>query len=195
MRWAGGGDYFATRPMNLDEFLAWERGQELRYEFDGIAPVAMTGGTIEHSQIATNIVEALRRRLRGGPCRAFRGDLKIVVNGRIRYPEAVVTCAPVDRGADIVPEPVVVLEVVSPSTAAVDRVVKNRDYRGTPAIQQYVLLAQSVTGATVYSRQGADWVAHLVTGEAVLAFLARRGRSGRKDSRGDNCQPFGRRLS
>ena len=53
--------------MSLDDFLQWKRGQQLRYEFDGFAPVAMTGGTIEHSQIATNIVEALRRRLRGGP--------------------------------------------------------------------------------------------------------------------------------
>ncbi len=37
------------KPMTLDEFLAWEREQELRYEFDGFAPVAMTGGTVAHS--------------------------------------------------------------------------------------------------------------------------------------------------
>jgi Uma2 family endonuclease len=47
--------------VSLDEFLDWERGQELRWEFDGATPVAMTGATVEHSQIATNIVEALRR--------------------------------------------------------------------------------------------------------------------------------------
>ena len=44
------------RPMTLDEFLAWERRQELRYEFDGTRAVAMTGGTVEHSVIATNLV-------------------------------------------------------------------------------------------------------------------------------------------
>lgn len=66
------------RPMSLDEFLAWERGQELRYEFDGIRPAAMTGGTVEHSVIAANLVRALEDRLRGKPCRAFRGDLNRV---------------------------------------------------------------------------------------------------------------------
>ena len=105
------------QPMSVAEFLAWERTQELRHEFDGIAPVAMTGGTVNHSEIATNIVEALRRRLRGGPCRAFRGDLKLLVNGRVRYPDTVVTCTPVPGGADVVPDPLAVFEVLSPGTA------------------------------------------------------------------------------
>ena len=50
--------------MTLDEFLAWEREQELRYEFDGFAVRAMNGGTLAHSEIATNLVEALRRAVR-----------------------------------------------------------------------------------------------------------------------------------
>ncbi|MBV9749242.1 MAG: hypothetical protein JO157_10540 [Acetobacteraceae bacterium] len=44
------------KPMSLDEFLARERAQDLRYEFDRFQPIAMTGGTVEHSEIATNIV-------------------------------------------------------------------------------------------------------------------------------------------
>ncbi len=82
----------ARRPMSLDEFLDWERGQELRWEFDGIGPVAMNGGSIAHSEIATNIVEALRARLRGGPCRAFRGDLKSIVKGLVRDQDELLTC-------------------------------------------------------------------------------------------------------
>ncbi len=69
--------------MSLDEFLAWERKQDRPFEFDGFAPVAMNGGTVAHSEIATNVVEALRRQTRGGPCRASRGDLEIVVAGRV----------------------------------------------------------------------------------------------------------------
>ncbi len=157
------------RPMTLDEFLAWERRQELRYEFDGVRPVAMTGGTVEHSEIATNLVEALRRRLGGKPCRAFRGDLKILVAGRIRYPDATVTCSPVPRGTDVVPEPVVVFEVLSASTAATDRIEKNEEYRLTPSIQRYVMLEQARRAATVFSRVGDDWTGHVLTGDAVLA--------------------------
>jgi len=54
--------------MTMDEFVDWENRQELRYEFDGFAAVAMTGGTQEHSLIQANLIAALRVRLRGGPC-------------------------------------------------------------------------------------------------------------------------------
>ncbi len=157
------------RPMSLDEFLAWERLQELRYEFDGVRIVAMTGGTIEHSVIATNLVITLQPRLRSGPCRAFRSDLKIIVAGRVRYPDAVVTCSPPEQGTDIIPKPVIVFEVLSPSAAAVDRIEKNEEYRATPSIQRYVMLEQTRQAATVFARVGEDWVGHVLTGAAMLA--------------------------
>lgn len=157
------------RPLSLDDFLGWERRQELRYEFDGVQAVAMTGGTIEHSAIATNLVVALQSRLRGGPCRAFRSDVKIIVAGRVRYPDAVVTCSPPARGTDIIPNPVIVFEVLSPSTASVDRIEKNEEYRATPSIQRYVMLEQTRQAATVFARAGEDWAGHVLTGAALLA--------------------------
>lgn len=156
--------------MSLDEFLAWEHEQELRYEFDGFRPVAMTGRTIAHPEIATNIIEALRRRLQGRSCRAFRGDLKILAAGRVRYPDAMVMCSSVANDANIVPEPVVVFEVLSPSTASVDRIAKNEEYRQTPSIQHYVMLGQASQAATAFSRVGDDWIGHVLTGDASLSF-------------------------
>ncbi len=157
------------RPMTIDEFLAWERRQELRYEFDGLRAVAMTGGTVEHSEIATNVVEALRRRLQGGPCRSLRGDLKIIVAGRVRYPDAVVTCSPVPRGTDVVPEPVVVFEVLSSSTASVDRIEKSQEYGATPSIVRYVMLEQLRQAATVFTHTAdGGWAGRVVTGDATL---------------------------
>lgn len=150
--------------MTLDEFLAWERRQELRYEFDGFQPLAMTGGTVEHSVIGTNLALSLRDRLGGGPCRAFRGDIKMVVAGHVRYPDVVVTCSPVPRGTDIVPEPVVVFEVLSASTARTDRTVKNLEYRATPSIRHYVMLEQSAATATMFTRSHEDWIGRLITG-------------------------------
>ena len=135
------------RPTTLDEFLAWERGQELRCGFDGVQAVAMTGGTVEHGVVATNLVRALEGRLRGKPCRASRGDLRGAVAGRTRYPDAVVTCSPVPCGTDIIPEPVVVFEVLSASTAAADRVEKNKEHRLTPSIRRYVMLPLRHAGA------------------------------------------------
>jgi len=157
------------KPMSLDAFLAWERKQERPFEFDGFAPVAMNGGTVAHSEIATNVVEALRRGLRDGPCRVVRGDVKVVVAGRVRYPDVAVTCSPVTSDADILPEPVVIFEVLSASTAAIDRIVKNEEYRATPSIRHYVMLEQTRAAATLFSRLGDDWVGHVLTGDSSLA--------------------------
>lgn len=156
-------------PMVLDDFLAWERQQELRYEFDGVQPVAMTGGTVAHSVIATNLVRALDDRL-NGPCRVFRGDLKIVVASRVRYPDAVVTCVEVPDDTDIVPEPLVVFEVLSASTALIDRNVKAAEYHATPSIRRYVMVEQTRAEVTVLERAGPDWQETRLAGlGAVLA--------------------------
>jgi Uma2 family endonuclease len=157
-----------TKPMSIEAFLAWERGQELRYEFDGEQIAAMTGGTLNHSAIATNIVSSLGRRLQR-PCRVYRGDVKLLVAGSVRYPDAAVTCSPADGRSDVLPDPVVVFEVLSASTASVDRVTKNEEYRATPSIQRYVMLEQTRIAATVFARVNDNWIGTVITGEAVLA--------------------------
>lgn len=157
------------KPMTLEQFLAWEERQELRYEFDGLQPVAMVGGTAAHSSIQGNILLALGNRLRGKPCRPHGSHMKILVAGRIRYPEASVVCTPVPPHATVVTEPVVVFEVLSPGSTNTDFVVKNAEYRATPSIQRYVVLQQTHAGATVFRRKGEDWVAEPLSGDdAVL---------------------------
>ena len=156
------------RPMTTEEFLAWEEGQELRWEFDGFAPVAMTGGTRGHSVIQRNINIALGTRLRGTPCEVFTSDLKVQAAGSIRYPDAFVVCTPGPRTSTVVTDPVVVFEVLSPGTASIDHFVKNQEYRDTPSIQRYVILEQDVIGATVFARVGDDWVGHVLGAAAVL---------------------------
>ena len=81
--------------MSLAEFLAWEERQELRWEFDGFEPVAMTGGTAEHSIIERNLIfspgwPASRPSL----STLYTSNLKIAVAGSIRYPDAFVACTP-----------------------------------------------------------------------------------------------------
>jgi len=158
------------KPMTLAEFLEWEEGQPLRYEFDGVGPVAMTGGTYGHSTIQRNLAFALTGRLRGKPCQFQGSDLKIQVgDGHIRYPDGMVVCSPVDRTATVVHEPVVVFEVLSPSTAAKDRIVKAREYQATPSIRRYVMLEQDSVGATVYARSGETWTHEILVADSILA--------------------------
>jgi Uma2 family endonuclease len=158
----------ARKSMTLAEFLEWEDLQDLRYEFDGFQPVAMTGGTAAHAAIQRNLAIALGGRLRGQPCQFYGNDLKIEVAGRIRYPDGFVVCAPIPARAKLVRDPVVIFEVLSDSTGRTDLVTKNRDYSGTPSVRRYVILSQDEVGGTVFERIGDDWVGHLLTGDVIL---------------------------
>jgi Uma2 family endonuclease len=156
--------------MALAEFLEWEERQELRYEFDGVGPVAMTGGTFGHSAIQRNLAFALTGRLRGKPCQFLGSDLKFqVAEGHIRYPDGMVLCSAVDRTATFVLDPVVVFEVLSPSTTGNDRIVKAREYQATPSVQRYVMLEQDSMGATVYARSRDSWTHEILIADSILA--------------------------
>lgn len=161
-------DVARRKPMTLMQFLAWEERQELRYEFDGFQPAAMTGGTMEHEAIGNRLRGLLLDRLQGKPCRVWGPTIKIEVAGRIRYPDAFVSCTPAPRGATVIPEPVVVFEVVSPGSSRIDRIDKLREYQATPSIRRYVILEQDSIAGTVFSRLGSDWIAHALTERDVL---------------------------
>jgi len=159
------------RPWTMERFLAWEETQELRFEFDGVRPVATNGGTVAHSVIQRNLLFVLTGRLQGKPCRPHGSGLKIQVAGRIRYPDAFVVCTPIPANGRWVTDPVVVFEILSATTAATDMVEKNAEYRATPSIQRYVILQQTHAGATVFSRRGPDWLADIVAGDGAMLAL------------------------
>jgi Uma2 family endonuclease len=158
-------------PMTLAQFLAWEERQELRYEFDGFQPLAMTGGTVAHDQITFNLRKALDARLAGMPCRPLGPNIKIIVDGRARYPDAIVVCLPVSPDASVVDDPVIVFEVLSDGTSKTDLIDKNREYRATPSIQRYVILHQTHRAASVFVRREADWLSEVVVGDNAFLHL------------------------
>ena len=157
------------KPITLTEFLTWEERQELRYEFDGVGPVAMTGGTLAHARIQRNLAFALTGLLRGKPCEFLGSDLKIKTSDdHIRYPDGFVTCTGGENASTMVSDPVVIFEVLSPSTAANDRIVKAREYQAMPSVQRYVMLEQDAIGATVYARSSDAWTHEILIDGSVL---------------------------
>lgn len=151
--------------MTLAEFLAWEERQELRYEYDGFEPVAMTGGTIAHDQITFDLRTALTATLAGKPCRPLGPNVKIIADGRARYPDAIVVCRPVSPTATVVNDPVIVFEVLSAGSSETDLIDKNREYRATPSIQRYVVLQQTHIAAIVFVRREEGWLSEIVSGD------------------------------
>jgi Uma2 family endonuclease len=156
------------KSMTLSEFLAWEERQELRWEFDGVHPFAMTGGPVAHDRITFNLQKALDVRLAGKPCQPYGPNVKIVVARSVRYPDAFVTCTRPARDATIANDPVVVFEVVSESSDRTDRIDKFREYQATASIQRYVILEQTSIAATVFARFGDLWTASALTENDML---------------------------
>lgn len=164
-------DTAARRAWTREEFFSWAEDQEGPWEFDGVGPVAMTGGTINHSFIHQNISGALRDRLRGGPCRQLGPDAGVeTVGNAVRFPDVVVICGGVDGTARTLPDPVVVFEVLSPTSGRTDRIVKVREYAAVKSILRYVVVESTTIGLTVFSRgSGEDaWTATTLTEGDVL---------------------------
>jgi Uma2 family endonuclease len=158
------------RCMSLAEFLRWEERQTLRYEFDGIGPVAMTGGTASHSQIQTNLAISIGGRLRGKSCNFHGSHLKVqTADGHVRYPDGFVVCSPLTGGEQVIHDPIVIFEVLSPTTERIDRFVKAREYQAMPSVQRYVMLEQDTINAIVYARSGESWTHEILVADSVLA--------------------------
>ncbi|NJN58743.1 MAG: Uma2 family endonuclease [Leptolyngbyaceae cyanobacterium SL_5_9] len=129
--------------MSPQEYLVWEESQPLRYEYLHGEVVAMTGGTIPHNQVAVNLASVLKAHLRGKGCKVLTSDAKIAVSeqGPFHYADVSVTCDERDRAArQFIRYPCLVAEVLSPSTEAVDRGEKFRQYRRIETLREYLLI-------------------------------------------------------
>jgi len=158
----------AEKLMSLDEFLTWERDQPERYEYARGVITMMTGGSAAHVTIAMNLAFALRQALRGTGCRPFGSDMKVIANHTVRYPDISVTCRPVGDRDDHLSEPVLIIEVISPSTEREDRGRKKFDYFATPSIRQYALIEQDARRIDLYTRTATSWTDEIIEGDAVL---------------------------
>jgi Uma2 family endonuclease len=142
----------------LDEYFALERAGDARYEYWDGEVVCMSGGSEAHSQICGNVFFQLRLQLGRGRCRAFTSDMpvKTPTLPPYRYPDVSVACESLyekTRGIDVLVNPVLIVEVVSPTSAARDHEDKFGAYRAIDSLQEYGLVAQDTPRVTHYRRQ------------------------------------------
>lgn len=141
-----------------DEYLVAERVSESRSEYlDGVV-CPVTGATINHIQIVSNINTELALQFRGRPCRSLPIDLKIRLPGsrKFFYPDVSAVCGELqfhDQRRDIILNPVLVIEVLSKSTEAFDRGAKFQAYQTIESLKEYVLVAQDKPFVEQYVRQ------------------------------------------
>ena len=142
------------------DYLAYEAQSPVRHEYIAGEIFAMTGASIRHNVIALNFASALRSHLKGTPCRALIEGVKL----RLRkeqsyfYPDVMVTCEDrlqeLDSQQQIVEAPLVVIEILSPTTEATDRREKLRAYRTLPSLKEYLLVSQEQAQVEIYRRRG-----------------------------------------
>ena len=160
-------------PMTAAEFLAWEEMQTVKHEFvrgevfEMGRPgetYAMAGAGEAHVTLTGNAFIALRQHLKGTPCRCFFVDMKLRVEAAEAYfyPDLMVTCSQADAKDPLVKrEPVLLVEVLSPNTAAYDRGDKFAAYRQIPSLREYVLIDPQSRRCDVFRLQGDGlWVLH-----------------------------------
>lgn len=163
----------ATRlRMSAQDFLAWDETQTVRHEFVAGEVFAMAGAGEAHVTAAGNVYLLLRQHLAGTPCRTFITDMKLRVDAAdaVFYPDVMVTCSAADAADPLVKrEPVLLVEVLSPATAAYDRGDKFAAYRKLPSLREYLLVDTDSRRCDLY-RKGGDglWVLHpFEPGQAV----------------------------
>lgn len=164
-------------PVTLAQYLAFEESAEEKHIlWDGqIDPMwGMAGGSPAHNTISANAVAAALTRLRGGPCRTFTSGQKVWVplkNGVV-YPDVTIVCAGLslhDATTDVVENPVVIVEVLSPGTESFDRAEKFMGYRTIPTLRHYVMVSSKEARVEHYERadDGAWTYRELRTGDTL----------------------------
>ncbi|BAZ00924.1 hypothetical protein NIES37_49220 [Tolypothrix tenuis PCC 7101] len=148
--------------MTIEEYLAWEPLQDLRYEYVNGEVFAMTGGTIPHNDIALNLYTALRPHLRARGCRVNVSDVKVQLTptSAYYYPDVVVSCDPQDLNArKFIQNPKIIAEVLSPGTSSKDRGEKFTNYLQMPSLQEYLLIDSEKISVERYCRgEGRMWL-------------------------------------
>ncbi|HEX7314804.1 MAG TPA: Uma2 family endonuclease [Pyrinomonadaceae bacterium] len=148
----------------LEEYFALEDASDARFEYWDGDILCMSGGSRAHGTIGSNVVVLLGTSLRGGKCRAYTGDIAVYTPTLppYRYPDASVVCGEPEfknqKGHDALVNPVVVVEVMSPSTAALDEGPKFDAYKAVATLRDYLLVSQDEPRVTHHVRlEGGAW--------------------------------------
>ena len=133
-----------SRSMLVDEFLAWAQGRPGRFELVNGRVFAMAPERVRHTMIKGEVFAALRDAVRnaGKPCQAFCDGVTVRIDASTAYePDAAVRCGqPLDGNSLEVPDPLVVVEVLSPSTRGHDTGAKLTGYFLVPSLRHYLIV-------------------------------------------------------
>jgi Uma2 family endonuclease len=144
--------------MSEAEYLAFERASQFKHEYVNGKIIAMSGASREHNLISGSTYAALYNQLQERPCEIYPSEMRVRVEvaGSYAYPDISVVCDEpqfADDEFDMLLNPLVIIEVLSPSTEGHDRGRKFQDYRALDSLREYVLIAQDSPRIEHFLRQ------------------------------------------
>ena len=141
----------------VEEYLAFERKALDKHEYVDGEIIAMAGASREHNLIGTNTTVALATNLRGKGCEVYANDMRVRMKGKeYGYPDVVVVCSEpefADEEFDVLLNPTIVVEVLSPSTRFRDKTEKLETYQKMESIKECLLIEQSGMRVEHYIKQ------------------------------------------
>ncbi len=158
-----------------EEYLEQERLADYKSEYFAGEIFAMAGASRTHNLISNNVSASLTTQLRERPCEVYANDMRVQADQarQYSYPDVVVVCGEAqfrDGREDTLSNPVVIVEVLSPSTEANDRGEKFMRYRQTPSLTDYILLSQNARHVEHFVKQpDGSWRMTEANGEDTIS--------------------------
>ena len=162
------------------EYLTWERKQPFKNEYHNGYIIAMSGASRAHNLITMNIANQFYTQLVAQGCEIYPGDMRVQIRQPTSYfyPDIVVVCGEPrfeDDTFDTLLNPVLIVEVLSPSTAAFDRGEKFEHYKQLDSLQEYMLISQNRVHVERYLRRDTQWIStEFRKIDAVIHLLSNR---------------------
>ena len=165
--------------MTAAEYADWEREQPERHEYFAGQVFSQAGGTRRHSLIGTNVVRIVGNMLRGKECEAHGSDMRVHIKatGYQAYPDVSVVFPPIEGdSAEVISNPVLLVEVLSPATADFDRGGKFGHYRQIPSLSEYLVFWQDEARVEQHTKTAEGlWLLREVVGIEAIMQLASLG--------------------
>jgi Uma2 family endonuclease len=164
----------AIEEMTYAEYVVRERSSPEKHEYLHGHAYAMAGGTPAHGALSASFGRLLGNALVGRPCRVYSSDVRVRVRatGLSTYPDLSVVCGTLETDPDdpdAIANPILLGEVLSPSTASYDRGAKAAHYRRIPSLREYVLVAQEEPRIELHRFRDGRWqVLEAVAGEQLV---------------------------
>jgi len=138
-----------------EEYLEGENHSDFKHEYDNGYMVAMVGASRAHNLIALTVAAEIKQHLKGKPCRSYISDMKVRIqrkdNDLFYYPDVMVSCDEQPPSEYYEDKPILIVEVLSPSTETRDKLEKLAAYSSIPSLVEYFTIAQDIVEVGRYT--------------------------------------------